>query len=913
MRVLKNGLCAIALCAALAACGGSSGDASSSSGGGGGGGSNTNPATAQGLILGNVTPIPVVSGASTPVVPMVVINGSGKNLTLVSATLTGSGITGNATNGMLSSNPYVDTSACSNLSSQCNVTLRGYGTNPDLTYTISLTFKDTANGTVNASQVITYSSHVPMLTSSNGIKMAMSTLNNNLNKAPSQNSAITIPFVLGDSYTNLTASSTIPSIGTNLVCANNQFTANTPCYIIANIGNVGDSKVIASNLILSASSVVSGAKVSKHNLQSKATSEKIGIRATTNPSSNIPITISQTNIGNLITSAYNVVINPADGSAAQTLWVLNNGTANITNLQFSSQSSIITAVPGAPTTCGSTLAAGSSCSFIVNANSGQNGSGQSTVIINYSNGATQVSLPFNVVYIAATPSPLLSLAIGAGSLEYVPIGTTAYLPILVSNDSTQVNTEFTDIFFTPLSGAFSYVPESGGSSCAVDGSQSLSVGQSCTLIVAYAPSVVTAVSTFNILATANYVSQASGQLATYQAQLSNIPYSSVENPALLMIIPNNVSYAILANNQDFATESFTILNVGGSPALLPSLSPTNFIPATFTPVTELNDNCSTNTLNTNESCVVTFKFGPTTTVYTNLVESFIFAYKPFASSTSTVNAYSFQTFNTANSALINIVGLTESQTNAGAISGDGSGGSPFGTTGSFIASPTNLMWFNITYQNIGTQAATNFNIALNNLPVGTVLNTAQTSCTGVESAIQTLDVNESCVVSVAMVNPVGLFNPFSTVPLYTIPFPGWSYQDASTSVNVNTSPSCTSGCGASVNGNTSFVATGTPFATVASATVGSQTGSAPAQVTVPVTINATAASGVTSMSAQIASSGTVTNNGPCTITSPATSCNITLTFPADSPVTTYDFTYVVTPNGSTYPTGITAFFAVTIN
>jgi hypothetical protein len=430
------------------------------------------------------------------------------------------------------------------------------------------------------------------------------------------------------------------------------------------------------------------------------------------------------------------------------------------------------------------------------------------------------------------------------------------------------------------------------------------------LILQYSPTSAGENGAFNLLANANYIDQG-GSTLTYQAQLSNIPYSSITNNALLMILPNQVSYAILANNVDTASESFTILNVGGANATVPTLTTANLIPNTF-PATKGADSCSGTTLTPNgasESCVINFVFGPTATVYTNLAESFQFQYTTGA---GVVSAYSFQTFNTALGALISITAESAAQTTGGAITGNGTSGSPYGGSGSFIAVPNSYMWFNITYSNMGTESATSFNVALGNLPIGTQLNSGLTTCP-VESATGTLAPSSSCIVSVEIVNPNTLFNPYSSAPAYTIPFPGWTYTESSTGNNSNTSPSCISGslCGPSnaLNGLSSIYTTGTPFATLSAPTLVGPTGSESTGFTESVTFNVTPFAGTVSVTMN--PSGTITESPTsCNVVHPATSCGpIVISFPAGSPIESTYFSYVVESGGQT--PGITGYFTVT--
>ena len=357
-------------------------------------------------------------------------------------------------------------------------------------------------------------------------------------------------------------------------------------------------------------------------------------------STSIPITVAQTNVGNLILSAYNVVINPANGTTPITLWLLNNGSQDITNIQFSSVSDYVTAAPIAPSPCDGRLVAGDACSFSVNANSGQSSGGSTTILINFNDGSVPQSVPFNISYIAESPAPSLVLSLGAGSFHYVPVNTTAYLPLLVTNASGSSGTTFSGISFSSLpSSEFAYASSDEGSSCALIG-QVLDSGDSCTMILSYTPTTSNEASTFNELVTATYYNGES----SIASELSYIPYSSIIRPALLMTSPNSASYTMQADGIDYAVGSFTISNVGGTPATMPTLTTANLVSNTF-PSSIVDNNCNGVSLAPNASCVISYKFGPTLTAYSNLSESFQYNYLQTPNSDSYVTAYSFQTFN----------------------------------------------------------------------------------------------------------------------------------------------------------------------------------------------------------------------------------------------------------------------------
>jgi hypothetical protein len=910
MKLIKQIIPAVLVYTGLTSCGGSLSN-------GANGGGNVNPHVAtQVLMLGNVTPIPVLNGLSSGIVPMIVTNNSTNQLFLKSATISSSDF---GTMSATSSNLYVDTSQCSSVpanAGQCNVSLLGYGANPELNYTISMTFTDGNNNSYSASQIITYSDHIPVTTYPNGITMAMSSTNNNIYKAPSASNSITIPFVLGASYSDLSVSSAIPSIGTNLVCQNNQYIQGNTCYITASIANIGNIQTLSTNINLSSSNQVLSSDLFSNKIMANQNNTP-----TANPSTGVPITIVQNNVGNIITSAVNVVINPANGTAAQTVIILNNGNSALNNLTFSSTISAITLNTTGCSAYLSSLPPGFSCSFTVNANSST--SGQGAVIVGYNNGSTQ-NLTFNVAYISSAPSPLLVLSTGLGSFQFVPTGTTAYLPIVVTNQSTTTNTTFNNILFGLLpSSEFTYLSTSQGSSCSTTGSTSLTAGESCSIIIAYTPTTTGESSSFVDYATATYVDQA-GTSLNYTSGSPTIPYSSINNQALVMILPNQVSYAIRADGVTAGTESFTIQNFGGVSTTIPQMSTSLFVPNTFPiSINSSGTTCSTSgttTLSTssgvNPSCILSINFGPTTTTYTNLTESLQFNYKPYPTSTSLVTAYSFQTFNSSQAALLLIESISVQQT-TGVVTGTGvNSGTAFGSGATpYYASPSNLLWATITYQNTGTESATNFNIALNNLPVGAQLYSPATTCpVGVSTG--TLAPNGTCTVGVAIVNPSGSFNPYgATYGPLPITFPGWSYQDVSTGVNVNTSPSCTnaSGCGTSgaLNNQSAFYVMATPFATSVVATPGTpipNTGTSVVESAV-VKWSGVVNSG-SPLTITVVPSGSITYSGTCTLPGTCTSTGITVTFPAYVESGAYTFSYVATPSGSVYPTGITGYFTI---
>src|SRR6185437_3238414 len=512
MKLFKTALIFLT-CIVLAACGSSSngsGNGKNSGSGGGNGPSPPTPGSTTGVNIGNISTIPLGNNVTNTF--LVVTNNYPDVVALTSATYTVYNPSGAATahdaHGVGSP---VNVNQCAPVQGRgsCSVTITvPDNTTPDGQYLVTMNFRNSTTGAVyTTSQLVSYSGNVPTTST----EITFSTINNTVYNQAGLSTTYTVPFLLTTPLDNLSASSEYnnPAFAPAISCpGSGPYPAGTLCTLYIKISNTGTNSLISGNIIVNTSS-----------LSNNTLKQSIGIKGQTGYLFNVPVTVVQNNIGNLITSAINAIINPADGAHAQSITLLNNGAAAITGISVTS-TGVITASNG----CSGTLNTGSSCTFTVNAN--QTSNGQSSVTVGYTSGTTNNVLAFNVAYIASATTPALTMSTSGTFNNTVINNSSRTLSILVTNASTA---NFTNINFTPSSAipsGMTYVSSGGGSSCATNGTQSLSAGQNCTLQLQYAPTTTATGPSFIIRETAQYAAQ-DGSTGSYTASTVTINYTAI--------------------------------------------------------------------------------------------------------------------------------------------------------------------------------------------------------------------------------------------------------------------------------------------------------------------------------------------------------------------------------------------------
>ena len=854
----------------LISCGGTS---SSSSNGGGG----PVPTTTATINIGNISTIPLGLG-STGKSTVTVTNNLKNTISLVSATYTisSNGSSGNPIS-TSASGSLVDTHQCASISpgGVCSIAVNPPANTSQSQYVVEMKYIDNTTGKLYvATNMVSYSDSIPA--TDTGARY--STVNNSIYNETGGATTITIPFQLTKNFASLEAKSTNanPVFAPTISCPGNSYTAGTLCNLYVNISNLGTISMLTGSITVSGEPLVTNESkrlksINGGKAKSAALSGEAGYIF------NVPITVSQNLTGNLVTSANNLVVSPSNGSSPQSVTLLNNGTATISNITVNGN----TPVTISGNNC-SSLVVGASCAFNVDVNSAT--SGQSSVTVSYNNGASSGNttglLTFNVVYISATFSPGLSLTSGQGDLNNVPVDTTRYYNITVNNtgNTTLSNIAFTNNFSAQDS-SFSW----SAGSCATNGTQTLGAGESCTLVLQYSPTVANAGATLSINAMGTWQDQA-GNPQTYADAALAVAYSAVVGNAFLYITPNYTSFAIRADGADNVTQTYTVVNGGLSPTSVGSLS----VAPGITGFSNLGTGtCAVGTnLAVNAFCTINTKFGPTTSVLSNVESRILVSYDP--GNSTTVTAFANLVFNSSSAAYVNISNIAVT----GNSGGSGTSGSPYTYTNT--SATGGQLTVVVTYANTGTAAAESFNVALNNLPIGYTTSGSGNTC-GIGSNTTSLGTGSSCTVSFYAVNPSGLYNPLAlsgTGLQFNIP--GFSYKDTNTGLNTNPNPTWGSNFGGS---NTIYVTTNL-FANITTSAPTWTTASAGGTNNFTFTGSGSNGAVITIPSDQL-SGFTVGGSRTCTISS--NSCSISITNPANFPTGTVYFSYYVTPSGVATP------------
>jgi hypothetical protein len=429
--------------------------------------------------IGNITTIPADNYRNGEYSTVVISNNADSDVTLQHTQINANGLNQNAD--IVSSN--IDLSDCLHIGTgkSCKAKVL---TNPTLqSYLLSLTFSDSTGKEYTASQIISTNNSLPVqagfIYDATQLSMVGKT-------------RLSIPFRLADDYGNVSV--TINDNPIEFSCNQNKHTKNTLCTAIVKNSDLTEDETQI--------------KIISYNSSGKKTSI---------------LALGNNQGANIITSGRNVVINPNDGTNKQTIFLVNNGVVNATNIKINPQ----TPVTIESVTCTSTLAPNAICSFAVNV-TGSILSGQSSVNISYLDGQNTQALNFNVSYINQV-SPALTLT-QSGNFNNIVESTG---PIFVSvNVKNSGNTDFTNLQFNNLNLQNSSMSSfTAGSSCT--NGQSLGVGQSCVMVLSYSPLEAQS-GTVNFIPTATYLGPG-GQTLTYTNSILNLAYSSITSASFVAV------------------------------------------------------------------------------------------------------------------------------------------------------------------------------------------------------------------------------------------------------------------------------------------------------------------------------------------------------------------------------------------
>lgn len=455
------------------------------------------PTVSSRLILGRITTIPLSSSTKKMVTYLPLVNNSKATLVLTGLYLK----TGQKALSLVRDTRLFDAEDCKTLQpgAVCKITISPQvATN----YLLEVLFKDNTGTAYKSTNLI---SITKTSLSYNGFTYLDD--NPELVWGKGDHTALSIPFILDDNYSDISVSVSDKRLPTQLLCSGSgataiKYTKGTMCTALIDIPNAVYKEMQSSQLRIEGVYTTQDALIYK---RSKA-------EATLN------FTLTNNSAANLITSATNVVIKPADGNSgnAQTIYLYNNtATTQAVSINVTAPYPLVVA-----NSCTS-LNAGSSCSFTINVITGLTASGENSVTMTYSNGSTSQVINFNTEYIVPAPAPALTIVAGGNFLN-VPVSTTVrYVAFSVTNSG---NTPFTNLQFNTLQNTYmSY--DAAGTTCVTG--QSLAVNASCTMVIGYYPTSTQTTSSIYVIPVVSY--DYNGSTLTYNASSISVSYSTVSS------------------------------------------------------------------------------------------------------------------------------------------------------------------------------------------------------------------------------------------------------------------------------------------------------------------------------------------------------------------------------------------------
>ena len=632
----------------------------------------------------------------------------------------------------------VDTDQCSTLAGGASCIIK---ITPDTSNgggLISLDFyDDTAKHTYTAAQVFSYSDAI---SSVNGFY-----LNSNLGTIGNQSLiSVAIPFVLDTNFTSLQLTTQASITSSQIICPGNNYSKGNTCTaLITQHGNWSNRYQITG-------------KIADRLMSSQSVQQ----------------TVLSGNQPNLLVSGVNVYINPSDGSSVQTISVLNTGNVTATGVAPTASSSVSGANFIFSNNNCTSLSPGTYCTFQLTVNSQVNGNG--TVTINYSPLGSSIAPVFNVIFVAITPAPSLSIVTDnlRGLLNTTQNTTNS---VLVTFSNNGIN-DLTALTFNSLpNDQFVYSTSGVSQPCALDGSQALIIGQACSLKIEYTPTSAGQNGNFVIMPKATYLDRRA-QEATYQNASQIYDYTSISVSNLnFSLISGQINPQVGANGSNTSSQVWRITNSGATTAtnVYMSILPTDPSGSAV----QVTNNCGTSgspiTLANSESCVINVLYGPSNTPRT-IDETMTVSYKPSNVAPITTTSPTPWTVTFTKAEIIATL-VNNASTTWGDLTGAGTSGSPY----QFVTSTGNLLRFTVKYNNVGNQDASAFNVAANQLPVGYKIYGGDCA-TGITT--QTLAPGFNCTLILGVVESQIALYFYPTGALNTA-MPGFSYTDSSTGVN----------------------------------------------------------------------------------------------------------------------------------
>ncbi len=355
-------------------------------------------------------------------------------------------------------------------------------------------------------------------------------------------------------------------------------------------------------------------------VQFKAQTAANGTVTSTSTNSNTVVVTNPatpTGIMNVSPNYFNLTPN----SESQIITLSNSGNGAISSLSFT---------PSLPltelsNTCGTTLAAGATCQYVVKFNKDIPQSGTSGVTVNYNNGSTSQSATATVNYTGVDPIAGLTITSNNPDFDFTTRTNTPSQTSLVTLTNSG-NSDETDFSFSPVT-YFTTNTTGVVNPCSV--STILAPGASCNVNLVYNNSTAIGVTTDVIPVSYKY-----GQTAGSASSSIHVTYNTIQSVAILAITPNPTNFTgIVNNNVDNNLQTVTVANSGDETATLTSTTFSGSNAALFSVATSSSNPCGAS-LAANSSCNQDVQFGPTPAAAGSQIANLDINYIPYTSATA---------------------------------------------------------------------------------------------------------------------------------------------------------------------------------------------------------------------------------------------------------------------------------------
>lgn len=330
-----------------------------------------------------------------------------------------------------------------------------------------------------------------------------------------------------------------------------------------------------------------------------------------------PINLTNATYGVLVVQPTEFKLSAMESYTSQTITYTNIGNGEVSDLSI--------VQPTAPLSlssnnCGSSLAAGASCTVVLNSQAAAGTAGSGSLVTNYNNGGGSQTTTSQYNYAGVNAESGLSIvATNNFNFSTNTVNYSESTQVLLTNTGNVSESNF--VFSFNPSTYFSVAVGTSGTPCALSGNtvtNALAAGQSCSVTLIYTNATISsAITQMNV----DY--RYDGKTANPETK--TIHYDTTQATANLLVNPNSHNFGtIIANSSESKTESFTITNSGPdniTSLLTSSISGINASYFTLLSSTGANDCQTKSTINVGESCTLTVRFGATATVESNVTAS----------------------------------------------------------------------------------------------------------------------------------------------------------------------------------------------------------------------------------------------------------------------------------------------------